>query len=192
MKIQVIGVGIVGSTIANNILLKGRMCKIYLTDIDFRKLTGQYYDLLRVKRLEEKRTGKTYPELSKNAEPIEKGIDINIVCAGKPTDYDSYKDDETAHRKLLNINYPIVQKIVDKLDGRIIIVTNPAERITKLLRMEYPKKWIEHAGDKIDAIYPGKEIKALKGSTSWGIGTEVTNIVLEGMLTPPVPVLTLL
>ena len=175
MNVQIIGIGAVGSTTASFLLMKNFINNLYLTDIDFQLLRGQQMDLNRLKVIEKINTNIKISVL-----PVE-NIDLTIICVGKTTDYHKYSDDKKAIKRQLNINYPLVESLVRDIKSKnIIVVTNPSEQITKLLRLEFPKKNINYAGDLVDTIEDGKKIKQLKGHTNWGIAAEVTKMVLEG------------
>ena len=173
MNIQIIGLGMVGSSIANNLLQMNYIKRLNLTDRNYRLLRGQYYDLYRVKEL-----NKLDATITISPEIIPVEHDYNIISVGYCTEYDKYIDNKDAIQALFNKNYPIVRDIVRKIEhGKIIIVTNPSDRITEILKIEFPRKDIVYAGNKVDKICDGKLIKTLKGYTNWGIATEVLNLI---------------
>ena len=173
MNVQIIGMGMVGSSIANNLLQKSYIRRLTLTDIDQDRLRGEYYDLYRVKRLNNLDTDIIIaPEMI----PVEH--DYTVISVGYCTEYNKYNTDKDAIQALFNKNYPIVRDIVRKIEhGKIIIVTNPSDRITEILKIEFPRKHIICVGNRIDRISDGKLIKTLKGYTNWGIAAEVLNLI---------------
>lgn len=176
MRVQLIGMGIVGSTIANNLLQhKKPPSLLSIVDINKDNLEGQYKDLRRV-IVQNKLDTKLFMCYS----PITTTMDYNIICAGCPTDYDSFEVEQDAHDALFRKNYPIVKDIVNKIRaGVIIIVTNPSTMIAKKLVAKFPNKMILYAGDIVDSIEDGREILSLKGHTNWGIATEVLNMITK-------------
>ena len=169
-RVQIIGCGMVGSSIANELINTrwDEISELRIVDIDQDRLRGEYYDLKRVIAIKDvdlnlKKT--PFPGL---------GYDISIITMGQRCRYDLFKRREDAINDLFTRNWPSIFRVVDRLrGGRIIIVTNPADMIARTLRKHFPKRNIVHAGDFIDEIHDGKEIHELKGFTNWGIAAEV-------------------
>lgn len=182
MKIQIIGMGIVGSTVANNIIVGFyNIDELYICDIDQNNLKGQFRDLSDAKRL-----------LGRNLKIIpvvkpEKDADIHIVCVGERFYVNDMKE-------LLHGNYELVYKIVRELEGEILIVTNPADTITNMLKSDGFD--VREAGALLDKArenmgYTGKCIRLLKGFTNFGISAEILLLLRKLTLkNPPNDILT--
>jgi malate/lactate dehydrogenase len=155
--------GIVGSTIANNILVGFfDVGELYICDIDKGNLLGQYRDLSDAKKIL-RRDLKIYPV----ANPVK--ADIHIICVGDRFYINSMSE-------LMPENYKLVSKLINGLDGKIIIVTNPSETITSKLKGQGFD--VSVGGDLLDRVresrgYTGKEIRLLKGYTNFGISAEI-------------------
>lgn len=170
MKIGIIGMGKVGSSVAFGLLCLPKVKEIGIYDIKKNLLEGEYRDLghaswfLRGKNIVQKKTMNSF-----NA------CDLIIITAGKPRLFVDIFDDE-----LYRINKNIVKKILFTLrrNGcsiplhKIWIVTNPVERLARefgLLPCGPNLDRVREVTDKKD----GKYILAKKGYTSWGITAEI-------------------
>lgn len=171
MKIQVIGLGVVGSSVANNLIMQGfDISELYLCDIDKNKLLGEFRDLSDAKRI----LGRDMKIIPTNKP--EKKADFHIVCIGERFYLDSMLE-------LMPDNYNLVKRTVwDIKEGKILIVTNPSDTITQLLKLDGLD--VECMGDVLDDSrknmgYNGKDIRLLKGHTNWGISAEVIRYIKE-------------
>ncbi len=170
MKIQIIGVGIVGSTIANNLIINGfDISELILCDINENKLLGEFRDLSDAKRILG-RDMKIIPTIK----PY-KNADFHVICIGDRFYLNSMNE-------LMPKNYNAVETIVKQLKGEILIVTNPAITITRLLK--YKNYNVRCMGDVLDKVrenmgYDGKDIRLLKGYTNWGISAEILQHIKE-------------
>lgn len=177
MIIQVIGMGIVGSTVANNIIVGFfNVNELYICDIDKNILLGQFRDLSDAKRLLG-RDLKIIPIMK----PI-KNADLHIICVGERFYINSMNE-------LMPENYNLVLDIAKRINGKMLIVTNPADTITRLLKLQNYDVHI--AGDLLDKVrenmgYDGKEIRLLKGFTNFGISAEILLLLREMTLKTPI------
>lgn len=168
MKIQIIGCGMVGSTIANEILIRFNPEVMKLVDIDVRKLKAENMEFERVIMINKLKT------IVQIDDRLDNGYDWNIICLGERRTNKGYP----------RTNYLIVRDIVKQIFfGKILIVTNPAMEITREIKDEFPDMEINYAGDYVDSISDGKMIHELKGHTNWGIASEVSYIIrlFEGL-----------
>lgn len=174
MNVQIIGCGLVGSSIANELINTAwdRINTLALVDKNIDVAMGHYKDLKRVIALKE--VPSRFKLQQPRGEPTPNGYDTTIITAGVRCYYDMFKTREEALQFIYKQNWPTVLGLMGSFKSdRVIIVTNPAKRIANKLRHWYPDTRIEHAGDKIDKIEDGREIQLLKGSTNWGIAAEV-------------------
>lgn len=172
MKIQIIGVGMVGGTVARELL---PYCDLMLlADENIFMAEGQMMDLERVVVQDNLKC-----HIFHSGEPIAKGMDWSVICLGT-----RYMGDEDMQ---LKENFEDVCRTIDKIDeGNILIVTNPAKRIyeaicliagAKSILGDFDTKRLTYAGDTVDKINNGREIHARKGYTNWGIGCEVRKMI---------------
>lgn len=174
MKIQILGLGMVGSSIAFELIRSRIPSMLSLFDIEKEKCVGDHMDLERAMILT-----KYNCLLLCAPEAIHSNIDVNIICIGQRCNYKEFNTKDEAIRDLYYKNFDIVSDTIKNLTGKIIIVTNPADIIADKLRFIYPKKDIIHAGDKIDKISDGAVITTSKGCTNWGIAVEVRQMIEE-------------
>jgi len=122
--ISIIGLGNVGSILASHILVNVRSIdNLYIYDINTSKMFANYLDLMDMKDILGIPTTINLGIPKKNA--------IYIITAGRPRK--SSEDDYN-----FNHNYKIVKQIVEKIgkDELIYIITNPTDRITKMLKKD--------------------------------------------------------
>jgi malate/lactate dehydrogenase len=149
MKIQIIGMGKVGSSIAFAIRLIYPEADIYCIDVNHNRLKGEELDFYRMEKLLEG-SGKMHFGFT-----ILPEMDYHIITAGYRYDAPDYEDKNAV------MLYIIRKKIKS---GRVLVVTNPKS---------VAEKHGEYVGDVCDNILDGKEIVKCKGYTNWGIATEV-------------------
>lgn len=168
MKIQIIGVGVVGSTIANNIIIGAYdVDSLILCDVDEERLLGQFRDLCDSKNISARDL--TIIPVTKP----EYRADIHIICVGERV----YKE---SVNELMAVNFKLVKELVKVISGKILIVTNPSDKITRLLKFKGYD--VEVAGNLLDKIregrgYTGKDIRLLKGYTNFGISAEILKYI---------------
>lgn len=167
-SVCIIGAGRVGSTIAFALILKRPLIRnISLVDIDDRVL-GELEDLKDEKALLWRKSLNLRNGFDPNAETF-------IITAGsarkKPEDTHDFEG-----------NYRIVLEYAEKIGKTkpMLIVTNPAERITEeLKKLGYN---VFHMGEKLDKARKERsgdseavanQIIKLKGHTAFGVTTEV-------------------
>lgn len=173
MKIQIIGCGIVGSSIGNEILNSRKAKALLLVDKDLDRAKGEELDLDRVRVLK-----KIYTALAHTGSPATRGCNLSIISLGQRCQYDKFSTREAAVQDLYRVNYPDVKRVAAVIEeGVILVVTNPAEQIAAQLRRDLPGKIIISAGSQIDRIQDGPTIHSLKGWTNWGIAAEVGGLI---------------
>jgi len=166
MKIQIIGTGMVGSTIAFNLLKENIGC-LHLVDVNYKKVEQDINDLERTKIIEKLST-----QLSFSSVLFNNGFDYNIISLGERSDKKGYET-----RNWFNIS-----KTINAINGgKIIIVTNPARELSIKAKKTYPNKDIDYVGDLVDTICDGKEIMKYKGFNNWGISSEVLRYIKMGV-----------
>lgn len=171
VKVQIIGMGKVGSQIAYTFLIgQKEVSDIIIYDIDQEKLDGQYKDLMRVKKI----TG-TKINLTKTSKILE--ADVHIICVGRKRRYDGGVPE--GDKYLFASNWGNVLKCFEEIrKGIVIIVTNPAKIIADSLlpfigERDAKELGIYPAGEKCDNTkISGMEIQNLKGSSEYGIAIE--------------------
>jgi len=171
MKIQVIGLGVVGSSVANNLIIQGfDISELYLCDIDKNKLLGEFRDLSDAKRILG-RDMKIIP-----THKPERDADFHVICVGERFYLENMNE-------LMPGNYDLVKVILKRIKrGKILIVTNPADIITRLIKLrDYDAECMGYILDdvRIGMGYNGKDIRLLKGFTNWGISAEVLKFIKE-------------
>lgn len=174
LTVTVIGVGRVGSAVAFALIL--HCSKIYLADVDKKRLEGEFRDLRHSACLINKKC------------IVEKGTlqdanksDYAIICAGK-----ARKSSKESTDSLFGNNYPIVKKICKRLKVKTLILTNPTERIADEINREVFKAplaipiggMLDKARAEIDGITGGYIIDR-KGHTNWGVAGEVVEFVMR-------------
>jgi len=170
-KIQIIGMGNVGSAIAYTLLLSRRFNRIHVVDINKKKVLGEYLDLNRVIHINKIPTILTW-----STKPID-FFDVYIICAGIKGDYNKYEFREM-QKIMFEKNIDTCRDILSGIkSGKVIIVTNPAKELADKLKQEYKNLDITHAGDVVDEIIDGVIIARNKGHTCWGIAVEVTEMI---------------
>ena len=123
MKVAIIGVGSVGSTIAYALLLKDTVSEIILVDINFERCAGEVKDLADV--LGFSASSRVYQGTHADA----KMADIIIISAGYPQKLGQ------SRVELYEGNKKIISSIIDELKGGnkdaiLIMVTNPLDLMT--------------------------------------------------------------
>lgn len=170
MKISILGLGNVGSVLASHLIASDRICvdELNIYDVNKKTLRGNYYDLLDMRDVLGKGTR------------IRTGVhesDVYIITAGKPR---KSSKEEWNYPKNLQIVLNCVSKCGN--NSKIMIITNPVERITNFLkRMGY--KNVIPVGKYLDAARflrtrndPEKvavQILDSKGYTNFGVVAEV-------------------
>lgn len=178
MKIAIIGVGHVGSTIAYSLIPH---CKIlYLMDIDRARLEGEFRDLRHAAYFINNKC-----EIIKGHYKDTRYCDYVIICVGH-----SRGKAKKDMNKIFDINLPVVRNIINKFTKKfnkeILIVTNPPKEITEALYAEhnlYPKmtpisETLDRARSNIDNK-SGMYILLRKGYTNWGIAAAVTMYIMR-------------
>jgi malate/lactate dehydrogenase len=165
MLVSIIGMGAVGSAIANNIVvLKGygllpHIKELKLHDTDIPRLRSELHDLRRVQAM-----GKDKSLILDKTHSLWRRAGVHIIAVGERRKSMTYSE-----RTLFNLNLEKVKRIVEKIEkGRIIMVTNPA----KMFALHFKT---EHAGDRCDKYCDAKFILSGKGYTNWGIAKEVVD-----------------
>lgn len=175
MNIQVIGCGMVGSTIAFSLLKDIEPNKLHLVDINKKRVKGEWMDLERVKSLLGLHTKITFSSTPKP------DFDYHILSLGARRDFTTCKSEEIANDEAFHQNWMPCFNVVKKIKkGKIIVVTHPVETIVSNLRTSFPFLDFVPAGHRIDKINDGKKIMKFKGYTNWGIAIEVVLMIKKG------------
>jgi L-lactate dehydrogenase len=122
VKIAIVGVGAVGSTVAYTLILQNLASEIILVDIDKEKCAGEWYDL------SDELSFSSTARVTVGALEEAGRADIVIIAAGvaqksgQPREY------------LLDANYPIIKQIFAGMmplnpDLIVIMVTNPVDTL---------------------------------------------------------------
>jgi malate/lactate dehydrogenase len=162
MKIMVIGVGRLGSQVAFLSLLRFKPEKLILSDV--RDLSGDILDLKHAcKGL------KIKTEITTKKEPC----DFIVIAAGM-----ARSRDIKTHEELLKLNSPAVKKIVKNLNislkknTKIIVMTNPVEKITELIKKFLPNYYVDNPEEILMKMRGNKElgwkIVSTKGYSNFG------------------------
>lgn len=164
MKVLIIGVGKVGATIAFSLLHISKIEKIYLMDIDQKRLEGENIDLTQASWVLRDISSTEIVEYGK----IPNDIDAIIIVAGKARTY-PHEDIYQENRKIIE---SIVNMIPDKLKNNTFIVTNPSDKLGSEFNLLALGNLHRTFGDC-------SEILLKKGYTNWGIAAEVEKTIHE-------------
>ena len=178
VRISVVGLGKVGSTLAFALLQVPQVTVIGVSDIDKEKEAGEIEDLTQAMMMLGIEDRIIMPDLSDS--------DLLFICAGHPREYrpatflsgEMFESDGELYDK----NYPIVQEIVmyaeahDISKNNIYIVTNPSTLLAKMIGCH-------EVGETLDSMRcysgceSGKWILQRKGFTNFGVVAECVEIV---------------
>lgn len=173
MKMMIIGVGRLGSQIAFLSLIRLKLEKIVLSDI--KDLTGDILDLQHAcKGLNIKTEITDKKEL----------CDFIIITAGF-----ARNEKIRAEEELLKLNEPVIKEIVNniseylKKDTKIIVMTNPVERMTELVQKLLPKYYVTNPEKILMKMRDDKElgwnIVSTKGYSNFGPAVSAILLVEE-------------
>jgi len=162
MNIMIVGLGRLGSQVAFLTLLKIKPKKLMLSDI--KDITGDILDLQHAcKGL----------ELNTEITTKKEAADFIIITAG----FARNKKIKTSE-ELLELNTPIVNKIIENLDGclkdntKIIVMTNPVEKMTNLVQELLPNHYVNNPEGILMKIRDEQElgwkIVSTKGYSNFG------------------------
>ncbi|MFO7564080.1 MAG: L-lactate dehydrogenase [Enhygromyxa sp.] len=123
MRVGIIGMGWVGSSIAASILRRGVASELWVCDIRSELAEGEAMDLAH--------GGSFYPPASVRAVSVGElhRADAVVIAAGRPG------EPEQSRLELLNDNAKIVAGIAEslrELEGLLIVVTNPVDLMTRV------------------------------------------------------------
>lgn len=174
MRISILGVGRVGSSIASHIIASDiDATELYLHDIDIKKVMADMQDL------------KDMAFILGSKVDIKMGVgpsDLYIITAGIPRKISKEKHN-------IEDNWNIVRYCLTlcDLDKPIIIATNPKEKINERVKELYADRQIYVSGfmlDNVRAERKGEDPERIaefildnKGYTNHGITAEVMNII---------------
>ncbi len=167
MKIAIIGIGKVGSSVAFALLFHPKVKEILINDIDENKLAGEVEDLKQAANIMKKKiiiSASTINYMDKS--------DYIFICLGKARH--SSKESTDA---LFDNNFPLVRKAIFGLPkDKVYILTNPTERIAEVLGVKYCGKIMDKVRKQTKAMTGGQIIDR-KGNTCFGIASEAWRIV---------------
>jgi malate/lactate dehydrogenase len=162
MKVMVVGVGRLGSQVAFMVLITFKPQKLILYDV--KDLSGDILDLQHACRGLEIKT-----EITEKREPC----DFIIIAAGA-----ARSEKIKTHDELFKINVPLIKNIINNLNKciesntKIIVMTNPVEKITELVKGLLPEN---HVGNPERILMKmrsnkdlGWEIVSTKGYSNFG------------------------
>jgi len=162
MKIMVIGVGRLGSQVAFSSLLRLNPEKLILSDI--KDLSGDILDLQHACKGLNIKT-----EVTTKKEPC----DFIIITAGT-----ARNQNIKTHEELFKLNTPTIKEIVSNLDSclkkdtKIIVMTNPVEKITDFVKELLPNHYVDNPEEILMKIRDNKEIGwkivSTKGYSNFG------------------------
>jgi malate/lactate dehydrogenase len=162
MKIMIIGIGRLGSTVAFLTLLRLKPEKLILSDI--KDLTGDILDLQHAcKGL---------------------GIKTKIITEREPCDFIvitagfARNQKIKTHEELLKLNEPVIKEIINNINGclkkdtKIIVMTNPVEEMTELVQELLPSYYVNNPEKILMKMRNNKElgweIVSTKGYSNFG------------------------
>jgi len=173
MKIMIIGVGRLGSQVAFLALLRLKPQKLILSDV--KDLSGDILDLKHACN-----------GLSINAEITEKKepCDFIIITAGT-----ARNEKIKTHEELLKINTPLMKELIKDLKGciekdtKIIVMTNPVEEMTKLVKEILPGNFVANPEKILMKMRGNKElgwkIVSTKGYSNFGPAVSAILLIEE-------------
>lgn len=175
MKIMIVGVGRLGSTIAWMILREVQPNELILNDII--DLEGEILDLQHACN----GLG-IHTKITRELKPAS----YIIITAGYPRTKDSEDYREEENRKIL---YSVMEMIRPYLKDytKIIVMTNPVVSMTEFVQEQLPAQFVFNPEEELMEIRKNEELgwKILqsKGYTNWGPAISVVNLIkhLEGI-----------
>lgn len=184
MKITIIGTGHVGSSVAFALLNKCKWHgKLVLIDKNNEKLYGEYLDLCHAGKLLNPYVNLVYHD---RINQLIQGSLYVIICAGVPRENGQSMDD------IYPVNAPVIERICRDMlhyapNSRIIMVTNPADRMQEIAERYYKHVYIPdnkldhyrymHYVDLKKVKQAGSEIIKFKGWTNWGVAAVVADMI---------------
>jgi len=182
--IQVFGIGNVGSAIVNGLILKSIGGVIYITDVDYKRLSSEYLEF------------RSMLHIMDSPQQVEISSDVRragayIISAGVNSNGFESRNGMLAQNKV--IVEPILKGIAEANPKAVVLmVTNPSGELSKLAH-----DYVSHViaiGNRLDnARYKDshlygkhespvdyyKSIIDGKGYTSWGVACEVIQAISE-------------
>ena len=173
MKVMVVGVGRLGSQVAFMVLITFKPQKLILSDV--KDLSGDILDLQHACKGLGIKT-----EITEKKEPC----DFIIITAGA-----ARNEKIKTHEELLKINTPLMKELIKELKGciekdtKIIVMTNPVEEMTKLVKETLPENFVANP-EKIlmkmrDNKELGWEIISTKGYSNFGPAVSAILLIKE-------------
>lgn len=173
MKIMIVGIGRLGSQVAFLALLRLRHQKLILSDV--KDLSGDILDLKHACKGLNINT-----EITEKKEPC----DFIIITAGA-----ARNEKIKTHEELLKINTPLMKELIKDMkdciekDTKIIVMTNPVEEMTKLVKETLPENFVANP-EKIlmkmrDNKELGWEIVSTKGYSNFGPAVSAILLIEE-------------
>lgn len=148
-KLGIIGLGNVGSTLANQVVQTGLVSDLVLIDDNFNKLKADALDLK-----DSQTFGEHFTNITINDYQALNDADILVIAVG---DIKAYFGENPDRWVELAINATNVKKIVEQLNqtsfhGLIVVISNPCDAITTLFQkgLDYPRQKIFGTGTLLD------------------------------------------
>ena len=164
IKIAIIGLGRVGSTIAYSLLLRNIGSIIYVYEKDRKKLAGELSDLRHANYIFNRKKFPIKQGLLRNL----KDCDVIIFTAGYSRASSKEKTED-----LYSSNRAVILKYYSHLKNKIVLlVTNPTERLANEFYFIPISKALDNARLRTDRRSGGWVIDR-KGYTNWGCSAEV-------------------
>lgn len=170
MKIGIIGLGRVGSSIAYAMLFHPKVDGLVLIDVDANKLDGELADLLDAKSI----LSPVNFTISRNDRNELSGCEYIFIAAGFARKDSSISMDKLMIDNALVIDGIFGQHLLDK--SKVYIVSNPYNRLSAYFGTK-------SCGQVLDAVReyrkspPGEWILDRKGYTNWGIASECFKVI---------------
>lgn len=168
-KVQIVGVGMVGATLAYTLMIEKKVSKLHLVDTNEQRLEGIRDELNRVRVI------RKIPMRITSSRIPTSGYDYSFICLGK-------RREDLTDWAMEQFNYPQCAIACEYIEtGRIIVITHPVYRIVHRLRAEENLAGmnIVPAGGRIDNTpYLGTVINHLLGYTCYAIAAECADMVM--------------
>jgi malate/lactate dehydrogenase len=170
MKVVIVGVGKVGSTVAYSMLHRKDVTEIVLVDSNAEKLRGEHIDLKQASHvLRSENIVHMWPDHLDVLDPEY----VAVISAGHPRSPGETDD------VLFEKNFKAVESIVSLLKAKqVFILTNPSEKIVKILQNNNPLKTIIPLGQLHRHHGDCSKILETKKYTNWGIAAEAEVVVV--------------
>ena len=167
IKVGIVGVGRVGSSLAFAMLFHPKVSDIYLSDTNKIALGGEVEDLKQAAVILSKRK-----KIHQSSCLRMRDCDYIFIAAGK-----ARFSSDCSMKELFKENYDLIRSITKRFTKEnIYIITNPSDRLGKALALKWLGKKLDDTRKKTNGK-SGPWILDHKGYTNWGIASEAYKVI---------------